>query len=914
MRVFPGSLLLAVLLVVCEIAFMVEGQTLVQDGKINFTASYPDLLYCTNVQFPRAFSSSRNVRVITSISYESNTRSVHDSAAVWTSDLTQSSFRVCVLESGPGTNGSAVVNWIAFRSAPSGMLDGTASFSAFTSGTKCERVTFAQILILASMSLVTILLSARHLDPKTPGFPSQKGRHRLRHHPSWAEAVCEQVPLVPYVFYPDKPVHIQVSVNHNNFSDPSYVHEAVVAWVEDIMENNFTVCVTQAGRNEKKNGKTFASVDWLAYQGAPDGGVSGEMDMPTWWTGTSCRRVSLPPKKFKSIPTVFVTTDHERRGVKHDASTVWVEDLTTTSFKICVRELQNFDGAHESIHVDWMAFEELHQPLFMEHGSLYFENGKNPSKEFNYAFCEDVVFKKPYNDSPAILVSANHSTNGGNLNPLYNSISAWAEYINKTGFRACVKELFVNQHDPLSVSYAVMPDVCEPGWSFYNGSCYYTSDTCETWSKASRICRSMGANLPAIESQEENVYIQHRHNGEKAWIGLNDIATEGLFTWADGCPDKFRYWAENQPNDFRGEDCVHTLGPSHGYMWNDVDCSACHQYTCKRVETTTTFTAQDNELYSIQATIQEVLKALKNIDPSKACGPDQIPGRILRECSSEIAPSLTRLINISLRVGCVPQDWKRANVVPVYKKGDNEDVCSYRAISLLSLISKITERIVLDRFSNFIADKIYPMQHGFVKGRSTITQLLDTVHRMVRTIDHGEQTDVAFLDFSKAFDSVSHAHLISKLDQSGIKGPLLHWFISYLGNRLQRVVIDGKSSNWLPVTSGVPQGSLLGPALFVLFINDMPSALSHSSTLALFADDAKCFRTIRSYADCALLQDEIDKLVDWSNNWKLAFNVDKCSLCTVTRKRSPIICNYTDIFESATFSFRLRKYPRPHVM
>ena len=121
------------------------GQTLVQDGKINFTASYPDLLYCTNVQFPRAFSSSRNVRVIASIGYESNTRSVHDSAVVWTSDVTQNSFRVCALESGLGTNGSAVVNWIAFRGAPSGMLDGTASFSAFTSGTKCERVTFVQV-------------------------------------------------------------------------------------------------------------------------------------------------------------------------------------------------------------------------------------------------------------------------------------------------------------------------------------------------------------------------------------------------------------------------------------------------------------------------------------------------------------------------------------------------------------------------------------------------------------------------------------------------------------------------------------------------------------------------------------------------------------------------------------------------
>jgi len=92
----------------------------------------------------------------------------------------------------------------------------------------------------------------------------------------------------------------------------------------------------------------------------------------------------------------------------------------------------------------------------------------------------------------------------------------------------------------------------------------------------------MGANLPAIETQEENVYIQHRHNGDKAWIGLNDIATEGLFSWVDGCPNKFRYWAERQPNDFRGEDCVHTLGARRGYRWNDVDCTACHQYTCKK--------------------------------------------------------------------------------------------------------------------------------------------------------------------------------------------------------------------------------------------------------------------------------------------------------------------------------------------
>jgi len=183
-----------------------------------------------------------------------------------------------------------------------------------------------------------------------------------------------------------------------------------------------------------------------------------------------------------------------------------------------------------------------------------------------------------------------------------------------------------------------------------------------------------------------------------------------------------------------------------GNLFNHFFASMFLKTDLHKVETTTTFTVQDDKLYSIQATVEEVLKALKNSDPSKGCGPDPIQGRVLQEC-----------------VGCIPQDWKRANIVPVFKKGGSKDVCSYRAISLLSLISKIAEH-VFSRFSNFIADKIYPMQHGFVKGRSTVTQLLNMVHFMVRTIDHGEQTDVTFLNFSKAFDSVSHAHLIRKLD------------------------------------------------------------------------------------------------------------------------------------------------------
>ena len=123
-------------------------------------------------------------------------------------------------------------------------------------------------------------------------------------------------------------------------------------------------------------------------------------------------------------------------------------------------------------------------------------------------------------------------------------------------------------------------DVCKPGWSYFNGICYATSHSCKNWTEAEKICQAYSANLITVRNQEENVYIQHRLNGAKGWIGLNDRVTEGNFTWADNQTNNFTYWAKNQPNNFNNEDCVHTLGVRHSFKWNDVRCDTCHNYTC----------------------------------------------------------------------------------------------------------------------------------------------------------------------------------------------------------------------------------------------------------------------------------------------------------------------------------------------
>ena len=204
-------------------------------------------------------------------------------------------------------------------------------------------------------------------------------------------------------------------------------------------------------------------------------------------------------------------------------------------------------------------------------------------------------------------------------------------------------------------------------------------------------------------------------------------------------------------------------------------------------------------------------KALSNLDFHKARGPDNISTIVLRRCSMEIAPSLCSLFNKSPLLGRLPSEWKRSFVVPVHKKLRRDKVENYRPFSLLCIVSKVfVRRASSSTPVNHLTKYLSTCQHGFLQGRSTVTQLLGFLHKIGSALDKGQQSDILYLDFAKAFDSVSHSRLVLKLHHYGIRGRLLGWFENYrLSSRFHSTVLQGATSTSLPVLSGVPQGRIL---------------------------------------------------------------------------------------------------------
>ena len=293
----------------------------------------------------------------------------------------------------------------------------------------------------------------------------------------------------------------------------------------------------------------------------------------------------------------------------------------------------------------------------------------------------------------------------------------------------------------------------------------------------------------------------------------------------------------------------------------------------------------------IHITTEGVLKLLQKLNVNKASGPDMIPTRLLKELSNEIAPFLCIIYQKCLETGQIPDVWRTANVSAIFKKGEKFKASNYRPVSLTCISCKMFEHIIVSNIMRHLDnnDILTDCQQGFRPRRSCETQLITLADELVKSLSKGKQHDLAILDFSKAFDRVPHECLLRKLDHYGIRGKTLAWIRAFLTDRTQKVTVEGVASEPVSVKSGVPQGSVLGPVLFLAFINDLPVSIRSSSRL--FADDCVVYREIRSDNDCQILQDDLQKLWDWEKKWGMSFHPEKCSILRVHRKRAPVIFN-----------------------
>ena len=273
------------------------------------------------------------------------------------------------------------------------------------------------------------------------------------------------------------------------------------------------------------------------------------------------------------------------------------------------------------------------------------------------------------------------------------------------------------------------------------------------------------------------------------------------------------------------------------------------------------------------------------LKPNSAPGPDKISPRFLQSNAEALAPALAAIFNKSLQEGTVPDDWKCANVTPIHKKGTKSDPGNYRPVSLTSVPCRTMEACIKDEIVDHLVTNslISDSQHGFMKKKSCTTNLLHFLEKVTAEQDRGNPVDIVYLDFSKAFDKVPHRRLIEKFKAHGITGKVLEWIEAWLSGRTQRTVLNGEFSDWADVTSGVPQGSVLGPLAFIIFINDLDAHALLITIMNKFADDTKCGQVVKSPGDVSTLQQCLNDLVDWANKWGMAFNVQKCKVMHVGR-------------------------------
>ena len=298
----------------------------------------------------------------------------------------------------------------------------------------------------------------------------------------------------------------------------------------------------------------------------------------------------------------------------------------------------------------------------------------------------------------------------------------------------------------------------------------------------------------------------------------------------------------------------------------------------------------NTKLTDIIFTRESVEAAIKSLKANSAPGPDGMTSELLLKCASVISEPLASLFSKSMHEASVPSLLKRAAVVPIYKGGDRSDPSNYRPVSLTPILMKFMEKMVAFLSENNLFN---PNQHGFMKGRSCLSALLSVYDENILNLSNGQMscTDMIYLDFAKAFDKVDHGVLLHKLKQLGITGKLGNWLLSFLSNRNHFVRILGGVSSDGSVLSGVPQGTVLGPLLFLVLLSDISSDINHSSVVS-FADDTRVYREINEISDCSLLQNDLDNIYTWASVNNMVFNDSKFQHMSYHHQLQHRSCNH----------------------
>ena len=284
-------------------------------------------------------------------------------------------------------------------------------------------------------------------------------------------------------------------------------------------------------------------------------------------------------------------------------------------------------------------------------------------------------------------------------------------------------------------------------------------------------------------------------------------------------------------------------------------------------------------LSDVDITPAIVLKILRKLKTNSAAGPDGLPSILFSKCAVSFVTPLSILFRSLIDLKSLPMEWKHAIITPVFKKGSPSDKSNYRPIALTCSCCKILESIIVDNVLQYLTDHnlITKHQHGFIKNHSTVSNLLESINDWNLSLSRRNSVDIVYIDFKRAFDSISHRKLIHKLAGYGIQGNLLLWITAFLDSRSQSVRVGSALSPPSLVISGVPQGSCIGCALFILFINDVTDCITPSTFIKLFADDLKLYSEVSCSAHSSNIQHNLDLIFIWSNTWQLPISTPKCN-------------------------------------